>query len=148
MDQQRLEIQQLKEALERFEGQMRNIPTTTAAGRRQRDLASHKIYGKLDIVERDEDGQIAEYTFKKGILDKYLTKVGEGRPVMAKNLMTEIFSRQERKESNVNGKYNKPPLESPGYGSSEGSLFPPLPCCSRESRAPMEGMCHQNWQGQ
>ena len=110
VDQQRLEIQQLKEAVEKLEGGMRNTATTTAPGRR-RDLSSQEIYGKLNVVERDDEGQIVKYSIKKNVIDKYLNKVGEGRPVMAKNLMAEIFSRRERKESNVNGRYNKPPLD-------------------------------------
>ena len=43
---------------------------TTPVRRQQADLSSHEIYAKLDIVEWDEDGQIAKYGITKAILNK------------------------------------------------------------------------------
>ena len=123
VDQQRLEIQQLKEAVEKLKGSMRNTATTTAPGR-HRDLSSQEIYGKLNTVECDDEGQIAKYSIQKSVMDKYLNKVGEGRPVMAKNFDGRNFLQTgERQESNVNGRYNKHPLDLLQMGAVREACF-------------------------
>ena len=77
---------------------------------RSPDLTMEEINQKLKIT-RDQGGNIIECEIKKEIRDKYIPDVAKGRPYIAKELMSELFTKEERSSSNVNGRVGKPPLD-------------------------------------
>ena len=70
-----------------------------------------RIRSLVDIKERNELGEIIRVSFKETALHKYQKHMTRGREKVAKVMVADLFSDEERSSCNCNGRAGKPPLD-------------------------------------
>ncbi len=87
-----------------------------------------RIWTLLDVVQKNADGSASKAKIKPDLLKTYQYLKQEGRTRMAKAIMADLFTIEERVTSNCRGSLGKPPLDPIRLEAVRQAVFELLPC--------------------
>ena len=87
-----------------------------------------RIKTLVDIKERMENSAVIRVSFKETALQEYRKYMTQGREKVAKVMVADLFSDEERSSCNCNGRAGKPPLDPVRLEAIREAVFTLMPC--------------------